>query len=465
MGPAALNISDADRQWVVTAYTLTFGGLLLLGGRVADLLSRKRVFTIGLAGFALASALGGLAPDSAVLFGARALQGGFAAVMAPAALSLLAVTFTEAKERATAFSVYGGISGGGAAIGLILGGVLTEYASWRWCLLVNVPVALITAACAVRLVRESRAEGPAHYDIPGAATVTLGLAGLVYGFTEAETDGWGSPTTLAFLVVAVLLLTAFVTIEARSAHPLLPLRVVLERNRAGAFLAALLSGTGLFGMFLFLTYYLQGTLHYSALKSGFAFLPFSAGIVIGAGLTSQLLPRFGPRNLLAPGLLLAAGGLLWFTRIGVSASYALHVLPAEIVVSIGMGLVFVTVASTALVGVADRDAGVPARWSTPASRLADHWGPRCSTPSPLPRSPTTSSLTTGPSRLAWCTVTGWPSRSAPPCSPPASWPRSCSSGPAATTCPTPGRQTNPLRKAIQCHSTSNPFTSPSPMPT
>jgi EmrB/QacA subfamily drug resistance transporter len=354
----ALQISNADRQWVVTAYTLTFGGLLLLGGRVADFMGRKQVFIAGLIGFAVASALGGLAPDAAVLFGARALQGGFAALMAPAALSLLAVTFTEPRERATAFSVYGGISGGGAAIGLILGGVLTEYASWRWCLLVNVPVALITAVCAMRLVRESRAEGTAHYDIPGAVTVTLGLVGLVYGFTKAESDGWGSSITLTYLLVAVALLAAFVAIEARSKHPLLPLRVVLERNRGGAFIAALLSGMGLFGMFLFLTYYLQGTLHYSALKAGFAFLPFSIGIVIGAGLTSQLLPKLGPRNLMVPGLLLAAAGLLWFTRIGISASYALHVLPAEIVVSIGMGLVFVTVASTALVGVADQDAGV-----------------------------------------------------------------------------------------------------------
>lgn len=354
----ALHISNADRQWVVTAYTLTFGGLLLLGGRIADFVGRKRVFVIGLLGFAAASALGGLAPDAAVLFGARALQGGFAALMAPAALSLLAVTFTEAKERATAFAVYGGIAGGGAAIGLILGGVLTDSASWRWCLLVNVPVALVTAVCAVRLIRESRAEGAAHFDIAGAVTVTLGLVGLVYGFTKAESNGWGSSTTITYLHVAVALLAAFVVIEARSRHPLLPLHVVLDRNRGGAFLAALLSGTGLFGMFLFLTYYLQGTLHYSALKSGFAFLPFSLGIFVGAGLTSQLLPRIGPRRLMVPGLLLAAAGLLWFTRLSVNAGYALHVLPAELVVSVGMGLVFVTVASTALVGVDDRDAGV-----------------------------------------------------------------------------------------------------------
>jgi EmrB/QacA subfamily drug resistance transporter len=354
----ALNISNANRQWVVTAYTLGFGGLLLLGGRIADYLGRKRIFVIGLIGFAAASALGGLAPNSATLFGARGLQGAFAAIMAPAALSLLAVTFTEAKERATAFSVYGGISGGGAAIGLVIGGVLTQYASWRWCLLVNTPVALITAFFALRLVKESKTESDGHYDIPGALSVTLGLVSLVYGFTKADTDGWGSGTTIAFLIVAVALLAAFIGIELRSKKPLLPMWVVLNRNRGGSFLVALLFSAGLFGMFLFLTYYLQGTLHYSPLKAGFAYLPFSAGIVIGAGVTAQLLPRIGPRNIMVPGLLMAAVGLLWFTQIGVSSSYVVHILPAELITSIGMGLAFVTVSSTALVGVDPADAGV-----------------------------------------------------------------------------------------------------------
>ncbi len=354
----ALHISNADRQWVVTAYTLAFGGLLLLGGRISDYVGRKRVFVIGLLGFAASSALGGLAPDAALLFGARALQGAFAALMAPAALSLLTVTFTEPRERARAFGVYGGIAGGGAAIGLVLGGLLTQYASWRWCLLVNVPVALVAALAASRVVRESRAEGRAHYDIPGAVTVTLGLVALVYGFTKAETDGWASSTTITLLAAAVALLAAFVTIEMRSSHPLLPLRVVLDRNRGGSFLASLLVGAALFGMFLFLTYYLQGTLHYSALKSGFAFLPFSVGIIASAGLASGLLPRFGPRNLMAIGLGLATVGMVWFTQIAVGSSYALHVLPAEIIMSVGMGLVFVPLSSTALVGVADHDAGV-----------------------------------------------------------------------------------------------------------
>lgn len=354
----SLHISTADRQWVVTAYTLAFGGLLLLGGRIADYLGRKRVFVVGLIGFAASSAIGGLAPNAGALFAARALQGAFAAIMAPAALSLISVTFTEARERARAFGVYGAISGGGAAIGLIAGGVLTQYASWRWCLLVNVPVAILTAAAALYVVRESRADGDAHYDIPGAIAVTAGLTSLVYGFTKAETAGWASGTTIALLAVAVVLLAAFVVIEMRTDHPLLPLRVVLDRNRGGSFLTSLLVGLALFGMFLFLTYYMQGTLGYSALKSGFAFLPFSVGIIISATVAAQLLPRFGPRALMVVGALMATAGMALFTQIGVHSSYVADLLPAMLVMSLGMGLVFVPLSSTALVGVADRDAGV-----------------------------------------------------------------------------------------------------------
>ncbi len=354
----ALHISIANRQWALTAYTLAFGGLLLIGGRVADFMGRKRMFIISLLGFAAASALGGLAQDGAMLFGARALQGAFAAVMAPASLSLLTVTFTEPKERARAFGVYGAVAGGGAAIGLVLGGLLTQYASWRWTLLINVPIAIVTAVATVREVRESRAEGDVHYDLPGAVTVTAGLLSLVYGFTRAGTDGWASATTTLLLAIGVVLLLAFVIIERASATPLLPLRVVLDRNRGGSFLASLLVGLSLFGMFLFLTYYLQGTLHYSALKSGFAFLPFSAGIIISAMLASQALPRMGPRRLMTGGLLMAVLGLLWFTQIGLHTSYVAHVLPAEIVMSMGMGFVFVPFSSTALIGVGAHDAGV-----------------------------------------------------------------------------------------------------------
>jgi EmrB/QacA subfamily drug resistance transporter len=354
----ALGISIANRQWVLTAYTLSFGGLLLLGGRIADYVGRKRMFVVSLLGFAGASALGGLAQNGAMLFSARALQGAFAAVMAPAALSLLTVTFTEPHERARAFGVYGAIAGAGAAIGLILGGVLTEYASWRWTLLINVPIAITAAIAASFEIRESRAEGHGRYDIPGALTVTSGLLALVYGFTKAASDGWAATTTLSLLAAAAVLLVGFVLIELRSSHPLLPLRVVLDRNRGGSFLASLLVGIALFGTFLFLTYYLQGTLHYSALKTGFAFLPFSAGIILAAISASRLLPRFGPRPIMAVGLLLGAIGLVWFTQIGPATGYLSHVLPAEIIVSLGMGLAFVPLSSTALIGVSPADAGV-----------------------------------------------------------------------------------------------------------
>ncbi len=355
----ALHISTANRQWVITAYTLSFGGLLLLGGRVADYLGRKRVFIVGLIGFATSSAIGGLAPNAAALFGARALQGAFAALMAPAALSLISVTFTEAHERARAFGVYGAISGGGAAIGLIAGGVLTQYASWRWCLLVNVPVAVFAASAALYVVRDTRPErAQRHYDLPGALTATLGLVALVYAFTKAETGGWLSAGTLGFLGGALVLLAAFVALELRSDHPLLPLRVVVDRNRGGSYLTSLLAGLALFGMFLFLTFYLQGTLHYSALKSGFAFLPFSLGIIVSATVAAQLLPRFGPRALMVTGMLMATAGLILFTGIGVHSSYLTHVLPAVVIISLGMGLVFVPLSSTALTGVDERDAGV-----------------------------------------------------------------------------------------------------------
>jgi EmrB/QacA subfamily drug resistance transporter len=354
----SLGISDANRQWVVTAYALAFGGLLLLGGRVADFIGRKRAFVIGLVGFGVASAIGGIAQNQGELFAARGLQGAFAALMAPAALSLITVTFVEPRERARAFGVYGGISGGGAALGLILGGVLTEYASWRWTLLVNTPIAIATAVAAVFVVRESRAEGKARYDIPGVITSTLGLVALVYGFTKANEDGWSATTTIVLLAAAVVLLVAFVVIEMHTAEPLLPPRVFTERNRAGAFLVSLLIGLALFGMFLFLVYYMQGTLHYSAVKSGLAFLPFSAGIVVAAGLASGLLPRIGPRPLMVGGTLMAAVGMALFTQISVDGNYLSHILPAEIVMSMGMGFAFVALSSTALIGVADRDAGV-----------------------------------------------------------------------------------------------------------
>jgi EmrB/QacA subfamily drug resistance transporter len=355
----ALHFSVANRQWVITAYSLAFGGLLLLGGRIADFAGRRRIFIIGLIGFAAASALGGLAVDQAMLFGSRALQGAFAALMAPGALSILTITFQDNPgERAKAFGAYGAVGGAGAAIGVLAGGLLTEYASWRWCFLINVPIALLTAVAASRVVRETRSIGKTGYDIPGAVLVTAGIVSLVYGFTKAVADGWSSATTLSLVFGGVILLVAFVVVEARSTYPLLPLRVVLERNRGGAYLATLLIVVGMFAMFLFVSYYMQGILHYSAAKAGVAFLPFALGVIVAAGMATPLVPKVGPRVVISSGLLVAGGGMLWLTQIGVHTSYWTHLLPQLIVMSLGMGLAFPALSSTALTKVRLEDSGV-----------------------------------------------------------------------------------------------------------
>ncbi|UGQ10870.1 MFS transporter [Yinghuangia sp. ASG 101] len=353
----ALDMSEANRQWVVTAYALTFGALLLLGGRIADFWGRKRAFVAGMVGFAIASAIGGAAQNEAMLFGARALQGVFAALLAPAALALLAVTFTDAAERAKAFAVYGGISAGGSAIGLLLGGVLTEYASWRWCLLVNVPIAVAAIAVAMPLLRESRAEGNTRYDIPGAITVTLGLAALVYGFTRAAEESWTDGRTVAMLVAGVLLIAVFVLIQQRSAHALLPLRIVLDRNRGGSLLAMLLIGAAFIGSTLFMIYYMRLVLGYGAVKAGAGALGITVGVFITAGASAALLPKIGPRIPMVVGALLCAGGTFWLTFITVERQYLTHVLPGMVLIGLGLGLVFTAVASTALIGVQEHDAG------------------------------------------------------------------------------------------------------------
>jgi len=355
---ADLGISTADRQWVFTAYTLAFGGLLLLGGRVADYVGRKRAFEIGLLGFAAASAFGGLAQNQAMLFGARGAQGVFAALLAPAALSLLTTTFTDPKERTKAFGIYGAVSGGAMSLGLIAGGMLTEWASWEWTLLVNVPIALVALIGSRRFIRGSKAEGEPRYDLVGAVLATVGLVALVYGFTNAGENGWGSGMTVVLLVAAVVLLAAFVAVEARTAHPLLPLRVLADRTRGGAFLAMLLTIAGLFSTFVLLTYYLQDTLGYSALETGLAYLPYSVGTFVGATLASKLIPRFGVRPIMVTGIVLGAIGTLLFTRIGVDTGFASHLLPAEVVSAVGLGLALVSLTSTALLGIAPHDAGV-----------------------------------------------------------------------------------------------------------
>ncbi|MEU5790111.1 MFS transporter [Micromonospora purpureochromogenes] len=354
---ADLGISDADRQWVVTAYTLTFGGLLLLGGRIADYWGRKRTFLVGMVGFALASAVGGLATTGELLFAARALQGAFGALLAPAALALLTVLFTEPKERAKAFAVYGAIAGGGSAVGLVLGGVLTQYIDWRWCLLVNIPIAAVALFAAIPLVPESRAHGDTRYDIPGAVVVTAGLVSLVYGFTRAAEDGWDASATIGFIAAGVVLLAAFVVIELRSSHPLLPLRILLDRNRGGAYLASTLIGAGLFGAFLFLTFYFQQTLGYTPVEAGLASLPITVGVLISAGAASQLLPRVGAKPLMVAGAALAAAAMLALTQIDVDSSFVAHLLPAQVVLGLGLGFTFVPLSSLALVGVPEHDAG------------------------------------------------------------------------------------------------------------
>ena len=357
---ADLGISDANRQWVITAYALAFGGLLLFGGRISDLWGRKRAFTVGLIGFAGASALGGVAVNEAMLLGSRALQGAFGALLAPAALSLLAVMFTESRERAKAFGIYGAIAGGGSAVGLILGGFLTEYLDWRWTFFVNIPFAVVAAIGGFLVIREpAGSRNGSSLDIPGVVLVTLGLASLVYGFTRAESDGWTASVTIGLFVAAVVLLVAFVLVESKVRSPLLPLRVVTDRNRGGVYLSLGLAIIAMFGLFLFLTYYLQVVKGYSPVQTGFAFMPMVAGMIIGSTqIGARLMTRVPPRLLMAPGFLLAAVGMLILTQMEIDSSYVGLVLPAQILLGLGMGTAFMPAMSLSTYGVQPRDAGV-----------------------------------------------------------------------------------------------------------
>jgi EmrB/QacA subfamily drug resistance transporter len=355
----ALGFSDDARQWIVTGYALAFGSLLLLGGRIGDLIGRKRTLIAGLVGFATASAVGGLADSFGVLVTARAAQGAFGALLAPSALGLLTTTFTDPAERGKAFGIYGAIAGGGGAIGLLLGGVLTEYLSWRWSLYVNLLIAIPATVGALMLLADGAHAASARIDVPGTLAASSGVFALVFGFSKAETLGWGDPVTLGFLAAAVVLLAAFVAIEARVSHPLLPLRVVADRNRGGAYLAAGLVAIGMFGVFLFLTYYLQQTLGFSPVTTGLAFLPMVGAVMATATTsTAKLLPRVGPRPLIPTGLLLASAGMLLLTRIGVDSSYVGDVLPGLLVMGLGIGLVMAPAMNTATAGVETRDAGV-----------------------------------------------------------------------------------------------------------
>ncbi|AKH83866.1 Puromycin resistance protein pur8 [Streptomyces sp. CNQ-509] len=356
---ADLEISDGDRPWVITAYTLAFGGLLLLGGRIADYTGRRRAFLTGLVGFAAASAIGGAAPNFAALLGARAAQGAFAALLAPAALSLLTTSFTEQRERARAFGIFGAIAAGGGAIGLVTGGALTEYLDWRWCLYVNVPIAVAAAAGWWVLPADSRPEARRKIDVPGAVLAVTGLVAVVYGCSEAESEGWTSTTVMALLFLGAALLTGFVLHERSVAAPLLPLRILLSRTRGSAFLGIALATVGMFAMFLFLTYYMQVVMGYSALKTGVAFLPLTAGVLAGAGgLATRLLPKVPPRALIVPGLLFAAAGAGWLATLDIDTSYAAGVLPAELIMGFGMGMVMAPAINYATHGVREEEAGV-----------------------------------------------------------------------------------------------------------
>jgi EmrB/QacA subfamily drug resistance transporter len=355
----ALHFSNNNRQWIVTAYSLAFGSLLLLGGKISDLFGRKWTFIAGLSGFAIASAVGGAAQSFPMLTAARAAQGAFGALLAPAALSLLTTTFTETGERNKAFGIYGAIAGSGASIGLLLGGVLTQSLSWRFSMYVNLAFAIVAVIGAVILLVNQRPPEKARIDIPGTVTVSAGLLALVYGFNHAQTTSWGNGITLAVLIAGVVLLTAFVAIERRISHPLMPLRVLLDRNRGASFLAMLMSAAAMFGVFLFLTYYLQQTRGYSPITTGLAFLPMTAVIMVTAVVaTTRLRGRFGSRVLVSLGMLLGAAGMFLLAQISVTSSYVVAILPGLLVMGVGLGLVFATAMNSATLGVAPSDAGV-----------------------------------------------------------------------------------------------------------
>jgi EmrB/QacA subfamily drug resistance transporter len=354
-----LGFDNNGRQWIVTAYSLAFGSLLLLGGRLADLFGRKTTFVVGIVGFAAASAFGGAANGFTMLVIARAVQGLFGALLAPAALSLLTTTFTEAKERARAFGIFGAIAGSGAAVGLVLGGLLTEYLDWRWTLYVNDAIAVPALIGAVVFLGRSVPAQRPKLDILGALLVSGGLFGVVYGFANAETHDWGNWMTWGFLTAGGVLLVAFFLWQTRAAHPVLPLRVLADRDRAAALSTILISSAGMFGVFLFLTYYLQSTLGYSPVKNGVAFLPMVAALMVLAQLsTNWLVPKIGPKIVVPVGMLVAAGGMVWLTRLDLHSGYAAHVLPPLLLLGAGLGMSMPAAMSYATLGVQAGDQGV-----------------------------------------------------------------------------------------------------------
>ncbi|MEV8553715.1 MFS transporter [Streptomyces glaucescens] len=352
----SLGFSTTSLSWVVNAYTLTFGGLLLLGGRVGDILGRRRVFVFGVLLFALASLLGGLSQNDWQLLAARALQGVGGAIASPTSLALISTTFAEGPARNRAFGVFAAVSAGGGAIGLLAGGMLVEWLNWRWVLFVNVPIGLLIALATPRWIRESERHA-GHFDLLGALTSTAGMVLLVYGFIRAAQDGWRDALTLGAFGAAVVILVTFVLIERRSPQPITPLHMFADRNRAGTYGMMLSLAAAIFGMFFFLTLFVQNVLDFSPLQAGLAFLPVSAVIAVGAGLASQLLPRYGPKPFMVLGALLAAVGLAWLTLTDIHSTYAGSILGPMLVFSLGMGMEFVSLTLMALSDVAAHETG------------------------------------------------------------------------------------------------------------
>ncbi|MGC0423204.1 DHA2 family efflux MFS transporter permease subunit [Embleya sp. AB8] len=359
----ALDISETSLSWVMNAYLLTFGGLLLLGGRLGDLFGRRRMLALGLIVFTVASLLGGFAGNEALLLAARALQGVGGALVAPAVLSLVTTTFEEGPERNKAFGVYAAVSGMGSAVGLLLGGLLVEYLSWRWVMFVNVPIGIALVAALPLAIPDDAKTGEkaiwrGRLDIPGALTSTLGVTALVYGVIRAADQGWSDALTIGSLILSAVLIAAFIVIELRVEQPLMPMRMFRNRNRSGSYVVMALAAGGMLGSFFFITLYMQIVAGYSPIKAGLAYLPLCAGVMISAQFTSVMLPRIGPRVLLTVGPILAGAGLFYFSLLEVDSSYVTGLLPAMVVFGLGMGLIFVAIMSTAVAGIAPEDAGI-----------------------------------------------------------------------------------------------------------
>jgi EmrB/QacA subfamily drug resistance transporter len=355
----ALDFSEDSLPWVVNAYVLTFGGFLLLGGRLADLLGRRRLFMAGLILFALASLAGGLAANSGQLIAARAVQGLGAAILSPAALSIVAVTFKDGAERNKALGVWGAVAGSGGAAGVLLGGVLTEYVGWEWVLWVNVPIGILAAAIAPSLIAETKAETETrHFDVAGAATITLGLSALVFALLDAESAGWTSFQTIGTIVAAILLLGAFVAVELRSRAPLVPFSIFRVRTITGANVVGILVGASLFSMFYFISLYMQQILGYSPIKAGLSYLPLAVTIILAAGIASGLVTKVGFKPILTIGMICIAVGLVWFTQIDVHGTFLKDILGPSVIAAVGLGFAFVPVTIAAVSGIEDREQGL-----------------------------------------------------------------------------------------------------------